>query len=161
MYWFACGQTFVPAFVPAQKQDKLCEKGLPLDQLFYFKRALLPLDCLDIAFPHCRLHVCLQTGWLLVVDVVALSMGIQTLGGVMSNVIPRNTAKPVKKTQRFSTVSDNQEIVAIKVCKACYWSCPWGSCKAHNSIDVLCCTCVHAQFISVLVGAVLHGIAML
>merc|ERR1712004_94879 len=44
-----------------------------------------------------------------------LSLGIETVGGVMSKVIPRNTAIPTKKSQVFSTAADNQETVTIKV----------------------------------------------
>merc|ERR1712107_211022 len=44
-----------------------------------------------------------------------LSLGIETVGGVMSKVIPRNTAIPAKKSQVFSTAADNQETVTIKV----------------------------------------------
>merc|ERR1712107_149871 len=44
-----------------------------------------------------------------------LSLGIETVGGVMSKVIPRNTAIPAKKSQIFSTAADNQETVTISV----------------------------------------------
>merc|ERR1712165_447435 len=52
---------------------------------------------------------------LLVIDANPLSLGIETVGGVMSKVIPRNTAIPTKKSQVFSTAADNQETVTIKV----------------------------------------------
>merc|ERR1712152_130681 len=52
---------------------------------------------------------------LLVIDTNPLSLGIETVGGVMSKVIPRNTAIPAKKSQVFSTAADNQETVTIKV----------------------------------------------
>merc|ERR1712107_539948 len=54
-------------------------------------------------------------GDLVVIDTVPLSLGIETVGGVMSKVIPRNTAIPTKKSQVFSTAADNQEVVTIKV----------------------------------------------
>merc|ERR1712083_139842 len=44
-----------------------------------------------------------------------LSMGIETVGGVMTNLISRNTVVPTKKSQVFSTAADNQETVTIKV----------------------------------------------
>jgi chaperone protein DnaK len=52
---------------------------------------------------------------LLVIDTNPLSLGIETVGGVMSKVIARNTAIPTKKSQVFSTAADNQETVTIKV----------------------------------------------
>merc|ERR1711962_539090 len=52
---------------------------------------------------------------MVLLDVNPLSMGIETVGGVMSKVIPRNTAIPAKKSQVFSTAANNQETVTIKV----------------------------------------------
>ena len=52
---------------------------------------------------------------LLLVDVVPLSLGIETAGGVMTTLIPRNTAVPCNRDQTFSTYADNQSTVAIKV----------------------------------------------
>jgi L1 cell adhesion molecule like protein len=54
-------------------------------------------------------------GELLVIDVCSLSLGIETAGGVMTKIIDRNTTIPCKKTQEFSTYSDNQPAVTIKV----------------------------------------------
>lgn len=51
----------------------------------------------------------------LLLDVTPLSLGIETLGGVMTRVIDRGTTIPAKKTQTFSTAEDNQPAVTIRV----------------------------------------------
>ncbi|MBX6365913.1 MAG: molecular chaperone DnaK [Gemmatimonadetes bacterium] len=51
----------------------------------------------------------------LLLDVTPLSLGIETLGGVMTVLIPRNTTIPTKKTEVFSTAEDNQTTVEIHV----------------------------------------------
>ena len=51
----------------------------------------------------------------LLLDVTPLSLGIETLGGVMTRLIEKNTTIPVKKTQVFSTAADNQPAVTIHV----------------------------------------------
>jgi len=52
---------------------------------------------------------------ILLLDVTPLSLGVETLGGRMTNLIPRNTTVPVKKGETFTTAEDNQTAVDIKV----------------------------------------------
>ncbi|HYE21073.1 MAG TPA: molecular chaperone DnaK [Tepidisphaeraceae bacterium] len=52
---------------------------------------------------------------ILVLDATPLSLGVETLGGVMTVLIPRNTTIPTSKTETFSTAADNQESVTINV----------------------------------------------
>jgi len=56
-----------------------------------------------------------ETSEILLLDVCPLTLGIETTGGVMTKLIPRNTAIPTKKSQIFSTAVDNQPTVLIQV----------------------------------------------
>lgn len=52
---------------------------------------------------------------MVLIDVCPLTLGIETTGGVMSKLIPRNTVVPTKKSQIFSTAADQQSTVLIQV----------------------------------------------
>jgi molecular chaperone DnaK len=55
------------------------------------------------------------TADVLLLDVTPLSLGVETQGGVMTAIIPRNTTVPTKRSQVFSTTEDNQSLVRVHV----------------------------------------------
>jgi len=56
-----------------------------------------------------------ELGNVLLIDVTPLTLGIDTVGNVMANIIPRGTTIPAKKSQIFSTYQDHQTTVSIQV----------------------------------------------
>lgn len=52
---------------------------------------------------------------ILLIDVTPLTLGVETIGGVMTPIIERNTYIPVKKTKTFSTIADGQTFVNVTI----------------------------------------------
>jgi molecular chaperone DnaK len=106
--------------------DKIIMVGgptrMPIVQKFvedYFgkkiERGIDPMDCVAMGAAIQAAIIKGEVKDVLLLDVTPLSLGIETLGGVNTTLIERNTTVPTRKSQIFSTAADNQTAVTIRV----------------------------------------------
>ena len=81
------------------------------------ERGVDPMECVSVgaAIQGAILSGDMKDKDILLLDVTPLSLGVETLGGVFTKIIERNTTIPAKKSQVFSTAADNQPSVEINV----------------------------------------------
>jgi molecular chaperone DnaK len=119
-------QTIKDAKLSAQQIDKIIVFGgqtkMPLVQRFVEEvigkkpeRGLDPMECVAMGAAIQGAVLAGDISDIVLLDVTPLSLGVETLGGVHTRVIERNTTIPVKQTQIFSTAADFQTAVTIHV----------------------------------------------
>ncbi|MCX5665524.1 MAG: molecular chaperone DnaK, partial [Candidatus Omnitrophica bacterium] len=79
------------------------------------ERGVDPMECVALGAAIQASIMRGETKDVLLLDVTPLSLGIETLGGVCTRLIDRNTTVPTKKSQIFSTAADNQTAVTVRV----------------------------------------------
>ncbi|MFA6078579.1 MAG: molecular chaperone DnaK [Candidatus Omnitrophota bacterium] len=119
-------QALTDAKIQAKDVDKIILVGgptrMPIVQKFVedvvgkkLERGVDPMECVALGAAIQAAIIKGDTKDVLLLDVTPLSLGIETLGGVCTRLIERNTTVPSRKSQIFSTAADNQTAVTIRV----------------------------------------------
>jgi molecular chaperone DnaK len=120
------GQAIKDASLKPREIDKIIMVGgptrMPIVQKFVedyvgkkIERGVDPMECVAMGAAIQGAIIKGDTKDVLLLDVTPLSLGIETLGGVNTRLIERNTTIPTRKSQIFSTAADNQTAVTIRV----------------------------------------------
>ncbi len=119
-------QAFSDAKITSRNIDRIILVGgptrMPIVQKFVeeyvgkkIERGVDPMECVALGAAIQAAIIKGETKDVLLLDVTPLSLGIETLGGVCTRLIERNTTIPTRKSQIFSTAADNQTAVTIRV----------------------------------------------